>query len=150
MRYVDEFRDAELGRAVAAEIASTVDAGRHYKVMEVCGGLRWQRQAHAIVRRHRKRLHVLVHAGGTLWPSVVLPNPVRAFGVYTAVAMVDVKELAAERARCGERVRRIGADLATAIADPIDYADELVVEIARELLNLRNHAQARAGVALLG
>ena len=38
MRYVDEFRDAELGRAVSAEIASTVDAGRHYKVMEVCGG----------------------------------------------------------------------------------------------------------------
>ena len=38
MRYVDEFRDAELGRAVAAEIAATVDAGRHYKVMEVCGG----------------------------------------------------------------------------------------------------------------
>jgi hydrogenase expression/formation protein HypD len=38
MRYVDEFRDADLGRAVAAEIASTVDAGRHYKVMEVCGG----------------------------------------------------------------------------------------------------------------
>ena len=38
MRYVDEFRDAELGRAVSAEIASTVAAGRHYKVMEVCGG----------------------------------------------------------------------------------------------------------------
>jgi hydrogenase expression/formation protein HypD len=38
MRYVDEFRDAELGRAVSAEIAATVDAGRHYKVMEVCGG----------------------------------------------------------------------------------------------------------------
>ena len=38
MKCVDEFRDAELGRAVSAEIASTVDAGRHYKVMEVCGG----------------------------------------------------------------------------------------------------------------
>ena len=38
MKYVDEFRDAELGRVVSAEIASTVDAGRHYKVMEVCGG----------------------------------------------------------------------------------------------------------------
>ena len=38
MRYVDEFRDADLGRAVSAEIASTVDAGRHYKIMEVCGG----------------------------------------------------------------------------------------------------------------
>jgi hydrogenase expression/formation protein HypD len=38
VKYVDEFRDAELGRAVSAEIASTVDASRHYKVMEVCGG----------------------------------------------------------------------------------------------------------------
>jgi hydrogenase expression/formation protein HypD len=38
MRYVDEFRDAELGRAVSADIAATVDAGRHYKIMEVCGG----------------------------------------------------------------------------------------------------------------
>jgi hydrogenase expression/formation protein HypD len=38
MKYVDEFRDAELGRVVSAEIGSTVDAGRHYKVMEVCGG----------------------------------------------------------------------------------------------------------------
>src|SRR6187397_1731197 len=38
MRYVDEFRDAELGRVLATEIANTVDAGRHYKVMEVCGG----------------------------------------------------------------------------------------------------------------
>ena len=38
VKYVDEFRDAELGRAVAGEILSTVEPGRHYKVMEVCGG----------------------------------------------------------------------------------------------------------------
>ena len=38
MKYVDEFRDAELGRAVAGEILATVESGRHYKVMEVCGG----------------------------------------------------------------------------------------------------------------
>src|SRR5262244_3632847 len=38
MRFVDEFRDAELGRAVANEILSAVEPGRHYKVMEVCGG----------------------------------------------------------------------------------------------------------------
>jgi hydrogenase expression/formation protein HypD len=38
MRFVDEFRDAALGRAVAGEILSTVEPGRHYKVMEVCGG----------------------------------------------------------------------------------------------------------------
>ncbi len=38
MRFVDEFRDAALGRAVAGEILSLVEPGRHYKVMEVCGG----------------------------------------------------------------------------------------------------------------
>jgi hydrogenase expression/formation protein HypD len=38
VRFVDEFRDAELGRAVAGEILSQVEPGRHYKLMEVCGG----------------------------------------------------------------------------------------------------------------
>jgi hydrogenase expression/formation protein HypD len=38
VRFVDEFRDAELGRAAAAEILATVEPGRQYKVMEVCGG----------------------------------------------------------------------------------------------------------------
>jgi hydrogenase expression/formation protein HypD len=38
VKYVDEFRDGELGRAVAAQILATVEPGRHYKVMEVCGG----------------------------------------------------------------------------------------------------------------
>ncbi|MBA2763385.1 MAG: hydrogenase formation protein HypD [Thermoleophilaceae bacterium] len=38
MKYVDEFRDPELGRALAGEILSLVEPGRHYKFMEVCGG----------------------------------------------------------------------------------------------------------------
>ena len=38
MRFLDEYRDPALGRAVAAEILSLVQPGRHYKVMEVCGG----------------------------------------------------------------------------------------------------------------
>ena len=38
MRFVDEFRDAELGQVLAGEILATVEPGRHYKVMEVCGG----------------------------------------------------------------------------------------------------------------
>ncbi|HEV2059210.1 MAG TPA: hydrogenase formation protein HypD [Solirubrobacteraceae bacterium] len=38
MRFVDEFRDPELGRAVAGEILAAVEPGRHYKLMEVCGG----------------------------------------------------------------------------------------------------------------
>ena len=38
MRYVDEFRDADLGRALAGEILAAVEPGHHYKLMEVCGG----------------------------------------------------------------------------------------------------------------
>jgi hydrogenase expression/formation protein HypD len=38
MRFVDEFRDAEVGEALAREILTVVEPGRHYKVMEVCGG----------------------------------------------------------------------------------------------------------------
>jgi hydrogenase expression/formation protein HypD len=38
MRFVDEFRDPELGRALAADILALVDPSRHYKLMEVCGG----------------------------------------------------------------------------------------------------------------
>ncbi len=38
MKYVEEFRDAELGKVLAGEIVAAVDPGRHYKLMEVCGG----------------------------------------------------------------------------------------------------------------
>ena len=38
MKYVDEYRDAELGRALAGKDPLLVEPGRHYKVMEVCGG----------------------------------------------------------------------------------------------------------------
>src|SRR2546421_3146701 len=45
MKYVNEFRNAELARAVAAKIAALADPNRHYKIMEVCGG-----QPHTIAR----------------------------------------------------------------------------------------------------
>jgi hydrogenase expression/formation protein HypD len=38
MRFVDEFRDAQLGRVLAGEIVAAVEPGRHLKIMEVCGG----------------------------------------------------------------------------------------------------------------
>ena len=38
VKYVDEFRDPELGRVLAGEILAAVEPGRHYKFMEVCGG----------------------------------------------------------------------------------------------------------------
>ena len=38
MRFVDEFRDADKARALAARIAALCAPGRQYKLMEVCGG----------------------------------------------------------------------------------------------------------------
>jgi hydrogenase expression/formation protein HypD len=38
VKFVDEYRDAELGRRLAAEIRRIVEPGRRYQVMEVCGG----------------------------------------------------------------------------------------------------------------
>lgn len=38
MKFVDEFRDAALGRALADQITALVEPERHYKIMEVCGG----------------------------------------------------------------------------------------------------------------
>jgi len=38
VKFVDEFRDGALGQKVAAQILGVVEPGRHYKVMEVCGG----------------------------------------------------------------------------------------------------------------
>ncbi|MFI5004382.1 MAG: hydrogenase formation protein HypD [Solirubrobacterales bacterium] len=70
MRYVDEFRDAELGRALAGEIRSLVEPGRTYKLMEICGG-----HTHAIYRYGLEDLLPeaveLVHGPGC--PVCVLP-----------------------------------------------------------------------------
>jgi len=38
VRFVDEFRDADKAKALAARIASLCEPGRQYKFMEVCGG----------------------------------------------------------------------------------------------------------------
>lgn len=38
MKFVDEFRDAELAAVLGREITALCEPGRHYKIMEVCGG----------------------------------------------------------------------------------------------------------------
>lgn len=45
MKYVDEYRDGRLARAIAATIASEAHTGRRYRLMEFCGG-----HTHAISR----------------------------------------------------------------------------------------------------
>ena len=70
MKYIDEFRDGRLARAMAADMARTVIAGRSYRLMEFCGG-----HTHAISRYGLEDLlpsdvH-LIHGPGC--PVCVLP-----------------------------------------------------------------------------
>src|SRR6185295_14822467 len=70
MKYVDEFRDPQLIRSTAEEIARLVEPGRHYRFMEVCGG-----HTHAIYRFALEQLLPdcieLIHGPGC--PVCVLP-----------------------------------------------------------------------------
>lgn len=45
MKYIDEFRQQDLAKQLAGAIAAAVDPGRHYRLMEFCGG-----HTHAIFR----------------------------------------------------------------------------------------------------
>lgn len=70
MKYVQEFRDPELARALSAEISSLAEPDHHYKLMEICGG-----HTHTIYRHGIKDLLPdnveLVHGPGC--PVCVLP-----------------------------------------------------------------------------
>ena len=70
MKYVDEFRDPELISKAAEEIRRLADTGRHYRIMEVCGG-----HTHAIYRFGLKDILPsnieLIHGPGC--PVCVLP-----------------------------------------------------------------------------
>jgi hydrogenase expression/formation protein HypD len=70
MRYVDEFRDPELITRASEEIRRLVEPGRHYRIMEVCGG-----HTHAIYRFGLKDILPedieLIHGPGC--PVCVLP-----------------------------------------------------------------------------
>src|ERR671921_663572 len=70
MRFVDEYRDADKARALAASIADLCEPGRDYKFMEVCGG-----HTHTIYK-HGLEDHLppdvtLVHGPGC--PVCVIP-----------------------------------------------------------------------------
>jgi hydrogenase expression/formation protein HypD len=70
VKFVDEFRDAGLAEAVGAQITALCEPGRHYKIMEVCGG-----HTHTIyrygVQDHLPESIELVHGPGC--PVCVIP-----------------------------------------------------------------------------
>jgi len=70
MKYVDEFRDGDLARGLAAALAAEADPGRAYRLMEFCGG-----HTHAIARHGLEDLLPpairLIHGPGC--PVCVLP-----------------------------------------------------------------------------
>ncbi len=69
MKYVDEYRDAELARSIATEIAR-LSAGRPLKIMEVCGGHTHTIYKHGIEDILPRNID-LVHGPGC--PVCVLP-----------------------------------------------------------------------------
>ncbi len=70
MRFVDEYRSGDVAKRVAEQIAGLVEPGRHYKLMEVCGG-----HTHAIYKHGVEDLLPpeieLVHGPGC--PVCVIP-----------------------------------------------------------------------------
>jgi hydrogenase expression/formation protein HypD len=70
VKFVDEFRDPELAAVLGREIAQLCEPGRHYKIMEVCGG-----HTHTIyrygVQDHLPENIELVHGPGC--PVCVIP-----------------------------------------------------------------------------
>jgi hydrogenase expression/formation protein HypD len=70
MKFVDEFRDADLAEVLGREITALCEPGRHYKIMEVCGG-----HTHTIyrygVQDHLPEAIELVHGPGC--PVCVIP-----------------------------------------------------------------------------
>jgi len=70
VKFVDEYRDPELARSLSAQIASLAEPGRHYKIMEVCGGHTHTIYKHGI-EDHLPDAVELVHGPGC--PVCVIP-----------------------------------------------------------------------------
>src|ERR1700729_411759 len=70
MRFVDEFRDADMAHALAAKMRGMCAPGRQYKFMEVCGA-----HTHTICKHgledYLPEAITLVH--GPDWPVCVIP-----------------------------------------------------------------------------
>ena len=103
MRYVDEFRDPELITKASEEIRRLAEPGRHYRIMEVCGG-----HTHAIYRFGLKDILPdnieLIHGPGC--PVCVLP--MGRIDEGESAAETAVREVREETGVEGRLVEKLG------------------------------------------
>lgn len=140
MKYVDEFRDGEVAKALAQRIAAEADAGRHYHFMEFCGG-----HTHAISRYGIAELlpaHLrMIHGPGC--PVCVLPigriDQAIALALERGVMLCtygDVMRVPASESLSLMRAKARGADIrmvysaADALKLAREHADREVVFLA--------------------
>jgi hydrogenase expression/formation protein HypD len=128
MKYIDDFRDARLARALAAEIRAELRPGRDYRLMEFCGG-----HTHAIFRYGVTDLLPgqvrMIHGPGC--PVCVLPagrldmgiELARARGV-TLCTYGDLLRVPGSRRRSLLQARAEGADIrmVASTRDALDIA----------------------------
>ena len=129
MKYVDEFRDRDLARKLAEEIAALADPGRQYNLMEFCGG-----HTHAIFRYGVQDLMPenvhFVHGPGC--PVCVLPIPRidNAIELAEAGAVLctygDMMRVPASRRNALIKAKAAGADIRMV------YSVQDALKIARE------------------
>ncbi|WP_341892094.1 hydrogenase formation protein HypD [Variovorax sp. YR752] len=140
MKYVDEFRDGEVARALAQRIAAEADAGRRYHFMEFCGG-----HTHAISRYGIAELLPanlrMIHGPGC--PVCVLPigriDQAIALALDRGVMLCtygDVMRVPASESLSLMRAKARGADIrmvysaADALKLAREHADREVVFLA--------------------
>jgi hydrogenase expression/formation protein HypD len=140
MKYVDEFRDGEVAKALAQRIAAEADAGRRYHFMEFCGG-----HTHAISRYGITELLPanlrMIHGPGC--PVCVLPigriDQAIALALERGVMLCtygDVMRVPASESLSLMRAKARGADIrmvysaADALKLAREHADREVVFLA--------------------
>jgi len=130
MKYVDEYRDKNLAKKLAADIAREVDKSRVYNVMEFCGG-----HTHAIFRYGVQDLMPenvkFVHGPGC--PVCVLPipridNAIELAERHEAIVCTygDMMRVPASKKKSLIKSKAAGADIRMV------YSNQDALKIARE------------------
>ena len=81
--------------------------------------------------------------------ALLAPDAIGPLGLHAVVGAARIGETRAQIARAANRIARVADDLAARVADADHHADELVVEVARQLLHLVHDPRDGSGIPLL-